>query len=51
MSPRPGTRYWAAFELGRLRDPAAIPALERASGDSVSEVREEVASALKRTRN
>ncbi len=50
LSPRPGTRYWAAFELGRLRDPVAIPALERASGDSVSEVREEVASALKRTR-
>ena len=30
-SPRPGTRFWAAFELGRLRDPAAIPALERAT--------------------
>lgn len=49
-SPRPGTRYWAASELGRLRDPAAIPALEQASKDAVPAVREEVASALERTR-
>jgi HEAT repeat protein len=48
-SPRPGTRFWAAFELGRLRDPAAVPALERAAQDAVPEVREEAASALERT--
>lgn len=49
-SPRPGTRFWAAFELGRLRDPVAIPALERAAQDAVPDVREEVVSALERTR-
>jgi hypothetical protein len=49
-SPRPGTRLWAAFELGRLRDPAAIPALEKAAQDTVPEVRKWAASALKRTR-
>jgi HEAT repeat protein len=49
-SPRPGTRLWAAHELGRLRDPAAIPALERAAADEVPEVREWAASALEQTR-
>ncbi len=49
-SPRPGTRFWAAFELGRLRDPTAIPALERAAQDAVPDVREEVESALERMR-
>jgi HEAT repeat protein len=49
-SPRPGTRLWAAHELGRLRDPSAIPALERAAQDAVPEVREWAASALERTR-
>ena len=49
-SSRPGTRLWAAHELGRLRDPAAIPALERAAQDPVAEVREGAASALERTR-
>jgi HEAT repeat protein len=49
-SPRPGTRLWAVHELGRLRDPAAIPALERAAQDDVLEVRESAASALERTR-
>jgi HEAT repeat protein len=49
-SARPGTRLWAASELGRLRDPAAIPALERAAQDPVQEVREEAASALERIR-
>ena len=34
-SPRPGTRLWAAHELGRLRDPAAIPALEHTAQDAV----------------
>lgn len=46
-SPRPGTRLWAARQLGRLRDPAAIPALERAAQDAVPWVREWAASALK----
>ena len=50
MSSRPGTRLWAAHELGRLRDLAAIPALERAAEDEVPEVREWAASALERTR-
>lgn len=50
-SPRPGTRYWAAFELGRLRDPDAIPALETAAQDVVREVKERAVSALKRTRS
>ena len=45
-SPRPGTRFWAASELGRLRDPAAIPALEQAADDVVPEVRQEIESAL-----
>jgi hypothetical protein len=49
-SPRPGTRLWAAQELGRLRDSAALPALERAAQDAVPEVREWVVSALERTR-
>lgn len=49
-SPRPGTRLWAARQLGRLRDPAAIPALERAAQGAVPEVREWAASALERTR-
>src|SRR5687768_520065 len=49
-SPRPGTRLWAAFELNRLRDPIAIPALEHAAQDDVPEVREEAASALERTK-
>jgi hypothetical protein len=49
-SPRPGTRLWAAFELGRLRDPTAVPALVRAAQDAVPEVREQVMSALERTR-
>jgi hypothetical protein len=49
-SPRPGTRLWAAHELGRLRDVAAIPALERAAQDVVPEVREWATSALERTR-
>jgi HEAT repeat protein len=49
-SCRTGTRLWAAHELGRLRDPAAIPALERAALDAVPEVREWAASALERTR-
>jgi HEAT repeat protein len=50
VSTRAGTRLWAAHELGRLRDPIAIPALERAAQDAVPEVRKWVASALKRTR-
>lgn len=50
-SARPGTRLWAAFELGRLRDPSAIPALERAAQDAVPEVREWASSALERTRD
>ncbi len=49
-SPRPGTRMWAAHELGRLRERAAIPALERAAQDEVPQVREWAASALERTR-
>lgn len=48
-SHRPGTRLWAAHELGRLRDPAAIPALEKASQDTVPEVRKWAASALLQT--
>jgi hypothetical protein len=50
-SPRAGTRLWAAEELGRLRDRAAIPALERAAQDEVPEVRQSVASALERMRS
>src|SRR4051812_19261164 len=38
-SPRAGTRLWAAHELGRLRDPAAIPALEEVAQDEVPNVR------------
>lgn len=49
-SPRPGTRLWAAHELGRLRDPAAIPALEHATNDEVPWVRKWATSALARTR-
>jgi HEAT repeat protein len=49
-SPRAGTRLWAAFELMRLRDPAAIPALERATRDEVPEVREQAVAALEQTR-
>lgn len=49
-SPRPGTRLWAAHELGRLRDPAAIPALERAVQDELVAVREAISSALEQTR-
>jgi HEAT repeats len=50
-SPRAGTRLWAAHELQRLRDPRAIPALERAAEDKVEEVREQVLAALESTRN
>jgi HEAT repeat protein len=49
-SPRPGTRLWAAGQLGRLRDPAALPALERAARDEVAEVRDWAAAAVERTR-
>ena len=49
-SPRRGTRLWAADELRRLCDPAAIPALERAALDPVPEVRECAESALERMR-
>ena len=49
-SPRPGTRLWAARQLGRLRDPAAVPALERAAEDAVPEVRECASAALDRCR-
>lgn len=45
-SPRAGTRLWAAFELMRLRDPSAIPALEQAIRDEVPEVRERAVAAL-----
>ena len=44
------TRLWAAHELQRLRDPAAIPALEEAAQDGVAEVRERVQAALESTR-
>jgi hypothetical protein len=49
-SPRAGTRLWAAYELGRLRDPRALPALERCAEDEVEWVREWVQSALELTR-
>jgi hypothetical protein len=49
-SPRPGTRLWAADELQRVRDPAAIPALEEAVRDEVEEVREQAQAALRSTR-
>jgi hypothetical protein len=48
QSPRPGTRLWAAQELGRLRDPIAIPALKLAAQDDAQEVRDLSASALER---
>lgn len=47
-SSRPGTRYWAAFELGRLRDPTVLPALERSAQDAVLAVREKASNALER---
>jgi hypothetical protein len=34
-SERPGTRLWAAHQLARLRDAAALPALEAANPDPV----------------
>jgi hypothetical protein len=49
-SPRAGTRLWAAHQLGRLRDPGAVPALERAAEDKVAWVREWAAAALDRCR-
>jgi hypothetical protein len=49
-SARAGTRLWAASELLRLREPSAIPALERAARDKVEEVREEARVALECTR-
>jgi len=49
-SARPGTRLWAAHELGRLRDPSALPALEAAERDTVKWVREWVEAAIKSTR-
>jgi len=50
QSPRAGTRLWAAHQLGRLRDPAAFPALEQAAQDVIPWVREKVASAITLTR-
>lgn len=49
-SPRAGTRLWAAHELGRLRDPRAIPALEVAANDDVPWFREWAVSALDATK-
>lgn len=48
-SPRPGTRFWAADELARLRDPSALPALQAAAQDSVQDVRESVDRAIEST--
>jgi hypothetical protein len=50
-SQRPGTRFWAAFQLARLRDVSALPALEAAETDPVPDVRREVQRALQSTRN
>lgn len=49
-SRRAGTRMWAAFELVRLRDPAALPALEQATRDEVPDVRNCAAKAIEFTR-
>lgn len=49
-SHRPGTRFWAADELGVLRDAAAIPTLEVATRDEFPEVRNRATEALEATR-
>lgn len=46
-SPRPGTRMWAVYQLHRLRDPAALPALKAAEHDEVREVRASIKKAIK----
>lgn len=51
QSPRPGTRFWAASQLGRLEDPSAVPALEAAAGDPVPNVASQAAKALERCRS
>jgi HEAT repeat protein len=49
-SPRSGTRLWAAYELRRLRDPAALPALAKMLRDPIERVREWAESAYDRTK-
>ncbi len=46
QSPRPGARLWAIFQLRRLREPRALPLLEKALRDPAERVRDEAKDAL-----
>lgn len=51
-SDSPEVRYWAAFALGQLGDPRALPPLQRlASTDESAEVRKEASAAFRAARD